>query len=204
VWIGESIFALAITAGALKYPGGTWYDRGATGHQFWSNFWCDLLNSVALNGIPNPGAPWARMAFAGFSLSLASFWWLARRRTPSTSVHVAAALGWLSAALILVVMTIASASDNAAHDWWVSLAGLAGITAASVGMRRMNQGAQLSTRLMGTAALALALLNLLQFLRESFFAAPEAPWLAGVQKLATLFVLLWMALTSRVCARSYA
>src|SRR5262245_11347506 len=43
-----------------RYPGGTWCDRGAIGHQFWANYLCDLLHARALGGVGNPAAPFAR------------------------------------------------------------------------------------------------------------------------------------------------
>ncbi len=51
-------------------------------------------------------------------------------------------------------------------------------------------------RAAGAAALGFAAFNLLQFVREEFWGADGFLWLAGVQKLASIFLMAWMTAIS--------
>jgi hypothetical protein len=58
LFIGVSIatFVVGMAIAMAAYPGGTWCERSAMGHDFLRNFFCDLLHDVALNGQPSPVA----------------------------------------------------------------------------------------------------------------------------------------------------
>ena len=66
-------YASYITAAAL-YPGGTWADKSTVGYSLRQNYLCDIFQTTALNGLPNPGSKYIFVAF-GFLLATLFFWW---------------------------------------------------------------------------------------------------------------------------------
>jgi len=83
---GVVVFLLCYAAAAALYPGGTWTDPGATGHSFWENYLCDLMQSVAHNGQPAPvSAALARIGMVAMMPALVSFAaQIARLEAPTT------------------------------------------------------------------------------------------------------------------------
>ncbi|MCA9599239.1 MAG: hypothetical protein KC776_38290 [Myxococcales bacterium] len=82
----NAAFVALVGVAMARYPGGTWFDPRATGHDFWRNYLCDLLHSHGLDGRPNPGATLALIGMIAGILSLA----LAFFSLPEVSARTAA------------------------------------------------------------------------------------------------------------------
>jgi len=57
--IGILIFAGLYIYSAYLYPGGSHADLNSKGFDWINNYWCNLFNTKALNGQPNPARPFA-------------------------------------------------------------------------------------------------------------------------------------------------
>jgi hypothetical protein len=128
-----TFITLQIAAMAL-YPGGTWMDRSARGHDWLRNFFCDLSAGVALNGAPNPGAGPATAAVLALSAGLFAFWLIvpqlfARRARLGALVRP---LGLLSAAVLPLVPLLSSARWGSIHALVIFLAAVPGFAAAAL------------------------------------------------------------------------
>jgi hypothetical protein len=181
--------ALATAFAASRYPGGTWMDRTTIGHSFWGNFLCDVARTPALDGQPNPGAPWGRAAEWSLVLGLAVFFGVApalvespgRRRT----IRILGAVAALGLMLVPITERVAHAVALIAGAG----PGFAGAVLLISGLRPRPVLA-----LLGLLALALSALELVLYLvfREGFFGAPLPPAVPAVQRLAVLAAVAWM------------
>jgi hypothetical protein len=180
---------VATAVAAAQYPGGTWMDRRTQGHSFWGNFLCDVARTPALDGRPNPGAPWGRAAEWALVLALCVFFWVApalveppRRRRTIQLLGVVAALG-----LALVPVT-----ERVAHALALIVGAGPGFAATVLLMRGLRPRPVLA--LLGALALGLSVLELGLYLgfREGFTGAPLPPAVPAVQRLAVLAAVAWM------------
>jgi hypothetical protein len=60
----------------MLYPGGSQVNKYSSGFSWQDNYWCNLLNTHAINGDPNPGRPVAMASALVLSMTLIIFWWL--------------------------------------------------------------------------------------------------------------------------------
>lgn len=178
--------AVATAAGAALYPGGTWVDPLAPGHSWWGNFLCDIARDMAVNGAPNPGAPWGRAAEWSFVAALCLFWWLApalverrRIRRPVRVLGTSSLLG-----LILVPVTW-----GGAHTLALAAGAGPGFVAAALLVRGLRGRPALA--LLGAVALLLAALELGLYL--AFRAGSLPVTVPAMQRVALLVAVAWMA-----------
>lgn len=198
---------VALMGGAMwLYPGGTWLDPEAAGHAFWGNFWCDLLRSHALNGVPNPWA--SQLAFAAmvtFAGALLAFWVVVKGLLASRCwARWVVGLGWLSGAAVVVVGLTPSDRFPQLHSAAIVVAGsmfVLAMVGASVGFWQRGKELRHATWL-ALLVLPLTVLNLVQYASQVYSEAHYAPWLPGAQKLATLCVALWVGTVSALALRS--
>src|SRR3954449_6164304 len=54
---GIILFLLLYFIATLYYPGGAQFDKTTKGFSWTQNYWCNLLNENAINGLPNPARP---------------------------------------------------------------------------------------------------------------------------------------------------
>ncbi|NUO00373.1 MAG: hypothetical protein HUU01_07120 [Saprospiraceae bacterium] len=71
---GILLFALLYLTATLYYPGGSQVDKHSTGFSWRNNYWCNLLNEVAINGQHNAGRPVALAGMVVLCTSLSVFW----------------------------------------------------------------------------------------------------------------------------------
>ena len=71
--IGIALFWSLYFYAATLYPGGSQADSNSVGYDWINNYWCNLLNTHATNGLPNPARPFAIMAMLILCLSLFFF-----------------------------------------------------------------------------------------------------------------------------------
>lgn len=197
---GMAASAILAAAAAWAYPGGTWAEPDRTGHAFLENFWCDLLRAEALNGRPNPVASelmlLALLIFAG--TLVVYFHHLAAVLAPDPTSRWVRVCGWPAAVGVGLVALTPSDRFPALHAAAVIAAGpvlLAAVLVALLGLRRRGHGPPGGAWL-AIGGLLLALVNLVQYVRQVQWGVEYAPWLPGVQKLSSLSFLSWMALVS--------
>lgn len=177
--------ALATAVGASRYPGGTWAAPRAAGHSVWGNFLCDLARDVAVNGQPNPGAPWGRTAEWAFVLALLLFWWLAPALlAPGRWTRAVPLLGTLSTLGLLGVPV----TEGLAHVLSLVAGAGPGLAAGALVVRGL--GARPGLAVLGAVALLLAALELGLYL--AFRQGPPAVEVPATQRLALLAAVGWM------------
>ena len=71
--VGILLFWVLFIYAATLYPGGSQADSNSVGYDWVNNYWCNLLNSHATNGLPNPARPIAITAMIILCLSLIFF-----------------------------------------------------------------------------------------------------------------------------------
>lgn len=73
--IGIVIFAALYIVATFYYPGGSQFDKNAVGFSWTKNYWCNLLNDIAINEQKNKAQPIALTAMFILCLTLSYFWW---------------------------------------------------------------------------------------------------------------------------------
>lgn len=194
-WFGTLLaaFLVSLWLSTRLYPGGTWFDVQSPGFSFWGNFWCDLLDTRALNDLPNRvGALLARLSFWLFAAALLRFWPLAATLSPTASVRRwVESLGVAAAAALVLVTLFSSRDEPLTHGVFVLASALLGVAAAGVLAVSMYGRASALTRALSLLLILSASVSVVQYVRQGLGAAP-AEWLAGAQKLTTLALLAFM------------
>lgn len=72
---GSVLFVLLYFVATLFYPGGSPFDKEAKGFRWTENYWCNLLNDKAINGLHNSAKPIAFTAMVVLCLALVFFWY---------------------------------------------------------------------------------------------------------------------------------
>jgi hypothetical protein len=72
--LGTIIFIVLYFIATLYYPGGSQVDKNSIGFSWINNYWCNLLNEIAMNGQHNSAKPFAMAAMFVLCLSLSFFW----------------------------------------------------------------------------------------------------------------------------------
>lgn len=191
-WLCLLAFGIFITAAAISYPGGTWEDPASIGFSFWHNFWCDLLGTVALNGRPNlRGALLARSAFVCFAVALFRFWPLVVRFAGRSPASVSERLGTFGASALMAAALVPAALSQILHGLAVVLSAACSVAAVVPIIPAVWRRGAASAALLGSAAVALAAVCVLQYVYQGF-SGDAAGWLAGMQKITTAFLLAFI------------
>lgn len=187
-------FAACMGTAITLYPGGTFRDPQSPGYAFWDNYWCDLLDPVALSGEDNLwGSRFARAAFAVFALVLLRFWPLAAAWAQGgTKSRLAVSLGRAGAISLLLVSATSSVSEPEAHAVAVTASAGAGVVSALLLLPALHARTDRLTASLGIALALTTTVTLLQYVRQGITRANYAAWLPASQKLATLLLLAWM------------
>lgn len=185
--IGIPCFVLLYVWASFYYPGGSQADAQSTGFSWVNNYWCNLLNSTAINGQTNPAQPIAMTAMVVLCISLAVFWYLFPMISLSKplSVRVTQFTGVAAMGTALLL----NSSMN--HDLITNLASLLGLMAVVgtlIGLRRLQWNILFW---FGTMNLLLVLLN--NFL---YYNAELIRHLPLVQKISFAAFLVWLFLIS--------
>jgi hypothetical protein len=191
------------------YPGGTWMDRSARGHDFFRNFFCDLSAGVALNGAPNPGAWCATAAMVVLALGLFHFWLILPQLFARRGRHAARIrrLGLLSAAVLPLVPLLSSARCGSLHAAVIFLAAIPGIGAAALATRALwaSPRARRPHGYLAAGMLAVSLIDgALYAVHVASGSAVPPLALPALQKVAALLLLACMASVSFAVLRGKA
>ena len=194
----EALFVLFMGRAMALYPGGTWLDRGARGHRFWTNFLCDVMQPRSLNDEDNArAARWARAAMLCLGMALLAFW-----QFVPTLFKEAAVLGWgvrvtgaISSLGLAGVIFFPSQKFPNLHGVFVLSAGGVGLlaaVAATVGLV-MAGGAARGAGLLGVATLVVGGLDAIFFAQEHLKHLETRLRTTVLQRSANLLALVWMA-----------
>lgn len=195
-------FAVTMAMAASLYPGGTWCDPQAPGYDLWRSFFCDVLHVRGLNGLPNPGASFARAALVLIAVAFVPFWFalpfaleLGARRAGAVR-----AFGAASAAASLIVALTPSDRFPELHQAAVLSAATAGIAAALLALRSVKaaSGSARALPSLAWAALITAALDAGLYAAQLSNPAPCALALPALQKLAAGLIVAWMLTTAWV------
>jgi len=195
VLVAAVAFVLLIVPAMLVYPGGTWMDPSTRGHDFWLNFFCDLLHSHGLNGQPNVVG--ARFATAAMLVLVVGFWpfWIVNaslvKRPLATPIRVA---GTMSVLGLIAVPLTPSDRFGAIHGVAVLLAAVPGLVAAACATAGLaSQRATRAIGALGAATLVTAAIDSYLYARHMASGGAVTPHaLPALQKVAALFLLAWM------------
>jgi len=72
--LGTGLFAMLYFIASLYYPGGSQFDKNSVGFSWTNNYWCNLLDDVAINGKKNTAQPIALTAMSILCITLTFFW----------------------------------------------------------------------------------------------------------------------------------
>lgn len=114
---GALIFVVSFVIAAALYPGGTWVQRTSSGHSFFGNYLCDLMQARALNGRAAGVGAWvARSGALAMFAAVASFFiQVARLERPSVRSRLVLRAGVLACVLGAGVPIVTSDQLRAAH-----------------------------------------------------------------------------------------
>jgi hypothetical protein len=70
---GITLFFLLFACSAFLYPGGSQADKQTKGFSWQHNYWCELMNSHSMNGLPNPAQPFAVTGIVCLAVGLSAF-----------------------------------------------------------------------------------------------------------------------------------
>jgi hypothetical protein len=73
---GICLFFVLFWYSTTIYPGGSQADLKAEGFAWRHNYWCELMNSDAINGKANPAMPFAVTGIVFLSIGLAAFFYM--------------------------------------------------------------------------------------------------------------------------------
>lgn len=208
-----AIFVLGMAIAMTAYPGGTWCDRAAPGHDFLRNFFCDLLHDVALDGRPNAvGAGASRTAMLALLAGLLGAFWIAPRTfgTRPWSSRLVRAAGVLCALGGVGVAFTPSNHFPRLHTISVFAATFPGLLAmilASAAQLRAED-ARATARLgglLGVAAVVVGAFDAWLYARQLDGSHQCELLLPALERVAAALLLAWMAVVAvRDHARAHA
>jgi hypothetical protein len=192
-----SLMAMAMDA----YPGGTWEERGVSGHSQVRNFLCDLTRPIALNGTPNEqGARYAELGLLAYALALIPFFLVLptvfpdRKRIGRIASISGVLAGIGGVGIVLVPSYRFGALLHGVAVLLTAVPGLTAATSATVGVfttqnpiRRIRAAAMGTLLATATAVVVFAI----QLARE----VETTPGLPVLEKLAMGCSVAWMLFT---------
>lgn len=123
--IGILLFSLLYIIATFYYPGGSNFDKYSVGFSWYNNFWCNLLDSYAINGKPNHAKYIASTAMVILIFSLGFFWWhFPKSAKMNQSFQNVIRISGVIAALVASLLVF-----NIKHDMIVNLSSLFGLFA---------------------------------------------------------------------------
>ena len=190
VLLSVVLFLIFIQIAFALYPGGNNFNSSAPGHSFWLNFWCDVLAHETLNGVPNPGRPFA--VVAGLSLisgllvmGINSYHFI--KITPKV-YKVMLSLG------ILSIITAPALIIN--HDVFLFITAFTGLTAYMIFLFQCAKSTHHVFFWLGLLAFLTGGLNFILWLQRH-----QSVFLPIIQKISSIFLLLWMITGSLILLR---
>ena len=182
--IGSVLFILLYLIAAILYPGGYTENEHACGFSWLHNYWCNLLNAVAIDGKMNPGRPFALLGNFVLSFTMCSFYWQFPKLfqiSKSTKLSIQFS-GILSMCIAFLLFT------SIDHDLLTNLASFFGLIATLGTLLVLYKYKQRAFFYGGIIVLFMVLLNLI------FYHSPSLiVFLPLIQKITFLLFLSWIS-----------
>jgi hypothetical protein len=183
---GSLLFIVLYFIATLYYPGGSLFDKSAKGFQWTQNYWCNLLNAEALNGMHNTARPIAFAAMFVLAVSLVLFWYLfplqaGLNRPQRLMTQVAGLLAMIIGVFVFTDL----------HDVVINVAssfGLIALGGTFAGLYQLRW-----QKLFWSGLFILVLIGLNNLL---YYDTALRVYLPVVQKLSFLYVLVWISAVS--------
>ncbi len=191
-------FVAGVVFAMTRYPGGTWFDPGAAGHDFWRNFLCDLLHYEGLDGRPNPGATAALAGMVAGIAALGIALWLVPALSTRPGARLARWLGSFAAAGVLAVPLLPSDRFPVLHGVAVVVTGVPVFVAAIAGLSALRARRWLA--LIGAALILAAGLDFSLYVWDQFLGGELLTAAPALQRVATL---LLVAFTSAIALSTF-
>jgi hypothetical protein len=185
--LGIPLFVLLYVWASFYYPGGSQADAQSTGFSWVNNYWCNLLNAMAINGQTNPAQPIAMTAMVVLCISLAVFWYLFPMISLSKNLSVRITQ-FTGVAAMGTALLLNSSLDHDLITNLASLLGLMAVVGTLIGLRRLQWNVLFW---FGTMNLLLVLLNNLLYYNPQLIR-----YLPLVQKISFAAFLVWLFLIS--------
>lgn len=178
---GICSFILLYIIAAYLYSGGSKFDKEAQGFSLIHNYWCDLFDVAAHNGLPNPSRPIAIAAMLVLTSSFGLLWWLLPHLFDSTNKKqkIIQYAGISS-------MIISAFLFTSYHEEVINFGGLLGGLALTLTFIELYKFKQRRLFIIGVLCLALSCFNYVIY--ETGFALFL---LASIQKITFLVFFVW-------------
>lgn len=184
---GIGVFVLLYCISSFLYPGGSQADKTASGFSWLNNYWCDLLDATAKNGLENTGRPVAIVSWFILCMSLALFWYFLPLLL-SANTRLKSIIRYCGLAAMLIALPLFTSW----HDWVIQVAGFFGLLALIATYISMYK-----SRLYGflyTGLFCFLLMTLNYFIMMSGLLSKYLPF---IQKITFAAVLFWIIVVSR-------
>lgn len=124
---GIILFMLLYVIAAAYYPGGSQQNLHSIGFSWRDNYWCNLLDTMAMNGQFNDAKPIATVALFLLSVTLGLFWYVFPLSVPMPlMVRIVIQISGILSMLVVVFLL-----SGVAHDGIINAATLLGLIATS-------------------------------------------------------------------------
>lgn len=182
---GAILFLIFYCLAAFNYPGGSQAAKYSKGFSWQNNYWCNLLNEVAINGQPNGGRSYAMIGMLVLCFSLGSFWYyfslcIPLKRYYRLSMQVSGTSS----------MCIAFFIFSGFHDVIINIAGLLAMVALTVTFIGLYKMKWKNLFVFGLLNLLLVVVN------NWLYYGGGLRYLPVVQKITFLSFLLWICLVT--------
>lgn len=188
-----AVFALLIQLAIQRYPGGTWFDPTAPGHDLFRNFLCDLTQPVALNGRANPGVELAKVAMIVLDAGLLCVWLAVPAICAASSLaRWVRGLGAVSFAGIVAVPLTPSLKLGVIHAVAVLAGAIPGIAAGVLANAMLARSTHRLLFRLGAALLAVAAIDAAIYAVHTIAGGVPPVALPALQRIALVLLLVWM------------
>lgn len=181
---GILFFVLLYYLATKYYPGGSQLNNQTKEFSWAQNYWCNLLNENAMNGMHNPARPIAIFAMIVLAFTLIIFWFLFTQqilfgRRMKIFIRSSAVISMFFCMLLFTSL----------HDMAINLAtlfGLIPITGTFIGLKKLKW---IKLFWMGLFIILFILLNNFLYYKQGMLY-----YLPIVQKITFLYFLTWICL----------
>ena len=183
---GIGLFFCLYFSATLNYPGGSQADAFSSGFSWSDNYWCNLLDTTAINGAINTARPFALAAMIVLSLTLTVFWYgfPVFAGMGKTCLHIIRYTG-------MAAMATAFFLFIGPHDIIINVASLFGLIAVIGTLAGLYHLKSKRLFFMGILNLVLVVINNVFYYKQGLLL-----YLPVVQKISFLFFLSWFSLIS--------
>lgn len=185
--VGIVLFFILYFLAALKYPGGNQNNLNSEGFNWIHNYWCNLTDSVAMNGESNPSKPIAIVAMIFLCIALSFFFYrfskvLAVSKFETIVIKYSGILSMISASLIFT---------NFHHTMILIASLLGGIALLSMFICLFRMNWRIHNIIASTSILLILGNNLIYYSSYLLWILPL------LQKITFAFVLIWFLKLNR-------